>query len=367
VLIASFALFSHSACVTAKPRADAVDEYARAQLVERRIPGMAVAVIQHGKIQKVGSYGQASLEFDQPVGSSTRFSVASISKCFTSVAIMTFVQTGKLRLDDSIASHLQGLPASWRPVTVRQLLNHTSGLPDIQKDDYTTNTIAADPVAAIRILEPRPLEFPPGTKWRYNQTNYMLLGMLVEALAGQPYEQYLAERLFKPLKLRDVTFGDARTIVEGRATTYTKFRFGDGPPVALSHAEVLNAEMPPMSYPAGGLHISIDDFAQWLSALLNGRIIDKDSLDLLWTPTRLGDGAIFQRAPTPTLWRSYGLGWVLETEGLHPFAGGTGGLRAAFFVYPKDELAVVVLTNWQGSNPESMVNDIAQLYLPSSQ
>lgn len=363
-LIASISLFSPQADAT--PLADAVDKYARAQLVERRIPGMAIAVIQHGAIQKIGSYGQASVEFDAPVRSSTRFSVASISKCFTAVAIMTLVEAGKLRLDDAIASHLRGLPSSWRPVTVRQLLNHTSGLPDIQRDEFTTNTIAASAVEAIQLLEHRPLLFPPGSAWRYNQTNYMLLGMLIETLSGQPYEQYLAEHLFKPLKLSDVTFGDARSIVPGRATTYTKFRFGAGAPLVLNHAEVLNVEMPTMSYPAGGLTISIADFAQWLSALLSGQIIDDDSLDVLWKPTRIGDGAVFQRAPSPTLWRSYGLGWVLGTEGNHPFVGGTGGLRAAFFVYPKDDLAVIVLTNWQGSNPESIVAGIAQLYLQRS-
>ena len=364
-LVSILALLGHASVALSKSNVKSIDEYVQAQMVERRIPGMAVAVIQRGEIEKIGTYGKASVEFDLPVKPSTLFSVASISKSFTSVAIMTLVEAGKLRLDDPIGSHLRDLPSAWHAVTVRQLLSHTSGLPDISVDDYTTTTIAANPDEAMRLLRDRPMGFAPGTNWRYNQTNFMLLGMLIEALSAQSYTQFCEDRLFKPFKLQDSAFGDARTIVKRRATAYTTFRYGSGRPVAMDHAEVLNAEMPPMVYPAGGLNISIADFAQWLTALLNGKIISKNSLDTIWTPVKLNDGSIFQRPSSPTLWRGYGLGWVLGLEEPHPFVGGTGGIRAAFFVYPKNDLAVIVLTNWQGSRPESLVNGIARHYLES--
>lgn len=361
-LISILALLMQARVALPQSKVESIDEYVQAQMVERRIPGMAVAVIRHNKIEKIGTYGKASVEFDLPVKPATSFSVASISKNFTAVAIMTLVEAGKLRLDDPIGSHLRDLPSAWRAVTVRQLLGHTSGLPDVNVDSYTTNTIAANPDEALRLLRDRPMEFAPGANWRYNQTNFMLLGMLIETLSGQSYTQFCEDRLFKPFKLRDAAFGDARTIVKGRATVYTTFRYGTGQPVAMDHAEVLNAEMPSMIYPAGGLNISIADFARWLTALLNGEIIGKDSLDTLWTPVKLNDGSIFQSPASSTLW-SYGLGWVLGLQEPHPFVGGAGGIRTAFFIYPKDDLAVIVLTNSQGSRPESLVEGIAQQYL----
>lgn len=364
-LIVTLALPWYPTAALSKPESDPVDAFVRAQMLERRIPGMAIAVIRHGKTEKMGAYGQASLEFDVRVQPSTPFSVASVSKAFTAVAIMTLVEAGQLRLDSPIASHLRDLPPAWHAVTVRQLLSHTSGLPDIQVDDYTTRTIAADPGEALRLLKDRPMEFAPGTQWRYNQTNYMLLGMLIETLSGRSFAQFCNERLFKPFNVQGAVFGDVRTVVTQRATAYTTFRYGSGPPIAMDHLEALNAEMPEMAYPAGGLNISIADFARWLTALLDGRIIAKDSLDALWAPSKLTDGSIYRRPPAATLWQSYGLGWIVGSERPHPFVGGTGGIRVAFFVYPKDDLAVIVLTNLQGSRPEALVDGIARHYLES--
>jgi CubicO group peptidase (beta-lactamase class C family) len=332
---ATVALFGSATPALSQSNAESVDQYVRAQMAERRIPGMAVAVIRKGRIEKIGAYGKASIEFDLPVTTSTPFTVASISKSFTAVAILTLVETGKLRLEDPVSSHLRDLPPAWHGVTVRQLLNHTSGLPDIKVDDYTTATIANTTDEALRLLRDRPMDFAPGASWRYNQTNYMLLGMLIEKLSGQPYAQFVADRLFKPFNLQNAAFGDARAVIARRATTYTPYRY-DGPqPTMASGAEALNAEMATMMYPAGGLNISIDDFARWLAALLNGKIISKENLDAMWSPAKLNEGTTYERAESPSLWRSYGLGWVLRSDGPHAFVGGTGGIRAAFFVYPQ--------------------------------
>lgn len=272
------------------------------------------------------------------------------------------VESGKLHLDDDIGQYLDGLPTNWRTIPVRRLLNHTSGLPDIAIDQYTTNKIAETTEEALKLLRDRPMDFTPGTDWRYNETNYMLLGMLIEKLSGQSFVQFCTERMFKPFDVKAAVFGDSRAIVKNRATVYTPFRFGKGRPVLLDHLEVLNYEFPPMSYPADGLNISITNFAAWLVALLNGKIITQISLDQIWQPAKLKDGSTPERPATPSIWRRYGLGWVLKLDSSHPMAGGTGGLRAAFFVYPKDKLAVIVLTNGQGTRPESLADDIAHRY-----
>ena len=118
-------------------------------MAERRIPGMALAVIRKGRIEKIGAYGKASIEFNVPVATSTPFAVASISKSVAAVAILTLVEAGKLRPDDRVSSHLRDLPQAWQSVTVRQLLNHASGF-DVSVNDYTTATIANTPAEALR-------------------------------------------------------------------------------------------------------------------------------------------------------------------------------------------------------------------------
>jgi CubicO group peptidase (beta-lactamase class C family) len=345
---------------------ESLDRFVQTQMAERRIPGMAIAVIKGGKIDLVRTYGKASLEFDLPVQRSTPFSIASISKSFTAVAVMKLVESQKVTLDDQIGRHLQNLPVSWQEVTVRQLLNHTSGLPDLSVDSYTTATIAQSRDEAFEVLSKRQMDFAPGSDYRYNQTNYMLLGMLIESKWGKPFERAVFEQLFAPLKIEGPVFGDARAIVKGRATTYTPYRYGAGRPLRLDDLEVLNAEMPAIVYPGGGLNISIADFAVWLAAVLNGKLISRESLETLWIPAKLNDGSNFQRPASPALWQRYGLGWVLGEHDGHEFAGGTGGIRSAFFVYPNDDLAIIVLTNSQGARPESLVQSIGMRYLASS-
>lgn len=344
-----------------------LDRYVATQMAERRIPGMAIAVLKDGKVELVRTYGKASLEFDAPVRRTTLFSIASISKSLTAVAVMKLVEASRLGLDDPIGRHLQELPAAWRDVTVRQLLSHTSGLPDINVDDYTTATLAQTREEAFELLSQRPMDFTPGSAYRYNQTNYMLLGMLIAAKSGKPFDPAARELLFAPLRIDGPAFGDARAAIQGRATTYTPYRYGRGRPQTLDRLDILNAEMPDIVHPGGGLNISIDDFADWLLALLRGQLISRENLQVLWTPTKLADGSIFQRPPSASLWQRYGLGWVLGEHDGRAFAGGTGGIRSAFFVYPQEDLAVIVLTNSQSARPETLVQGIAQRYFDSAE
>ncbi len=223
---------------------DAVDAYIRVQMQRRPIPGLALAVIRDGRVQKLTAYGTSSLELGTPVKPDTLFNVASVTKAFTGVAIMRLVEDGVVTLDDPIGRYLAELPAEWRVVTVRQLLNHTSGLPVIDVDPYSTHTLAQSVPDALRLLGSRPMESTPGTKWSYNTTNYMLLGILIETLSGKPFAEFCKTRLFDPLGLRAPVFGDSRAVVANRATVYTRFRFDANPPQRIDRSRTVKTSTP---------------------------------------------------------------------------------------------------------------------------
>jgi CubicO group peptidase (beta-lactamase class C family) len=332
--------------------ADAVDTYLRGEIEKRQIPGLAIAIIRQDRIQKLAAYGTASLEFKVPITTETLFNVASVSKAFTGVAVMRLVEARALSLDNSIGQHLGDIPLAWRSVTVRQLLNHTSGLPVIDVDQFSTQTLAQTVPAALQLLGSQPQLSPPGAEWNYNGTNYMLLGMLVEKVSGKAFVEFCRDSLFAPLGLTRPTFGDSRAVVMNRATIYTRFRFDSTPPQRIDRAEVLNYEMPVFAYPSAGLNISIADFSTWLVALNQGRLVSRQSLEELWKPATLKEGA---NAP-------YGLGWVLAPRAARRAPGGTGGLRAAFSMFPQDDLSIILLSNFQGAGPEALLDGVAALY-----
>jgi CubicO group peptidase (beta-lactamase class C family) len=342
-----------------------VDAYVRDAMTQRHIPGLALAVIRQGRVLRVTAYGQASLEFSVPVTSTTLFNVASVTKSFTAVGVMKLVEAGKLKLDDPIGTYLQGLPESWRGVRVQELLSHTSGLPDIVKSG-TPDPIADTPEEATALLRDRPVEFTPGTQYRYDQTDYMLLGLLIEKLSGLSYVRFCQTELFAPAGLKNPQFGDSHTLIRNRGPVYTPYKFdAQGNPGPAGDLMVLNWKSPPMVYPNNGLNISVQDLARWIVALMNDEIVGKASLEVLFAPLRLKDGSLSEIPPSPYYpWRGEAVGGLLlvpDTQ--HPAVGGTGGPYAAYLLYPRDKLAVVVLTNTQESNPDWIVGDIAQKYL----
>jgi CubicO group peptidase (beta-lactamase class C family) len=269
------------------------------------------------------------------------------------------VEAGKLRLDDPIGAHLADLPAAWRPATIRQLQSHTTGLPDVVENPMSGKMLARTAPDALRLLADRPLMFAPGASWSYNQTNYMLLALLLEKLSGKPFAELCADLFFRPLGLATPTFGDARAVIPHRATGYTRLSMEGGQPRRLDHLEVTWYEFEPFLYTAAALNLSARDFGAWVAALLQGKLLSRASLEEIWKPVQVG-GKTFHLEGTPL---GYGLGWPLIDRPEHRAAGGSGGVRSGFFVYPDDDLAVIVLTNLMGAQPEELVEGVANLYL----
>ncbi|MGX5732263.1 serine hydrolase [Pseudoxanthomonas beigongshangi] len=333
-----------------------LEDYLREKMARRRIPGMQVAVVRDGRIVFSGSYGKANLQDDIAVTPDTVFSINSATKTFTGVAILQLAEAGKLSLDAPVSRYLHGLPQAWQPITIRQLLNHTSGLPDILVPPRAQGTGSlvgeGGEDEAWKTVQTLPMDFPTGTAYRYNQTNYVLLGRIIDSLGGMPFTRFISERQFVPAGMRHAGFGDSRDVTPHRAQPY---RYPGGA-TTLATGELQHAfdEFPLMLRTGAGINASADEVANWIIALQDGRLLTRDSLRELWAPGRFNDG----RA---TSWAS---GWPRIEREDHPAVAGIGGRRSAFFVYPQDRLAVVVLTNLAGANPEEFIDEIAGFYLP---
>jgi CubicO group peptidase (beta-lactamase class C family) len=308
---------------------------------ERRIPGLQLAVVKDGKIVLSKSFGS--------VTNKTVFPIYSCTKAFTGVAVMQLVEDGKVELSAPVSRYVEGLPAAWQGITIRQLLTHVSGLPNILNllDPVTYGLPqGVDEEQIWTRLKAMPVNSPPGERFSYNQTNYYLLGKVIEKVTGKSFTEVFSERQFQIAKLQSTGFGDSRDVIPNVTPTY---RYVDEKLVKDY------AEFPPFRRTASGMNSTAEDLARWIIALQHGKLLKtKQALETLWTAGSYNNGR-------PTLWAN---GWMAKPRPKHRAVAATGGSRAAFFVYPEDDLAVVVLTNLVGAYPEEFIDELAGYYKP---
>jgi CubicO group peptidase (beta-lactamase class C family) len=323
---------------------DAVDEYVRAQMAKNHIPAVAVAVVRDGTVTKLRSYGVANLEWDAAATDDTRYQLASATKPFTGLLLLQLVEQGRLALDDSITRFFPEAPEAWKPITLRHLAAHTSGLPEV--DAATGAAIVA---AAMR----QPLAHPPGTVSAYGFTDYVVLAAILEKVTGKAYPDLLRESIAVPLAMTATAFdnaaGDgpirAADVLPRRAGVYRwengrqrRFDFLYGIP----------------GYAAGGLYSSAADLARLFAAIEQGRLLKPASLAEMWTPSRLPGGGEGE----------FALGWVVGRRQGRRTVGHSGGPALADLLYfPDDRVAIVVLLNQQRMFPY-MAEGIADIVLP---
>lgn len=356
VLLATAMLLTGLPCqarTEAPAPGQSLDAFLEQAMAERHLPGLAVAVVVDGKVVHRRGYGRANLEWNAPATPTTRFNLASAGKAFTALLVLGLVQDGKLALDDAVGKHLPGLPAHWQAVTVRQLLSHTSGIPSFTDGIETRCPMQKAPALYERgdvlgEVACRPLGFVPGTDWEYAETNFYLLGMLVERITGGSYERALGERLARPLGLQDTTVVDYARVLPQRAAGYAVD--GDG---------FRNA--PRYEFDEFGLVSTLDDMVRFLPAFEADIVLSAPLRQEMQRNARLADG---------TQVESYGLGL-----GVTPYRGhrryghnGGGGLgfSTSFTVFPDDKVAVVVLANAdQPTGIGKLANEIAARFLPA--
>lgn len=320
------------------------------------IPGMQVAVARQGSVVLFDSFGAADIENSVPVTNSTVFQIASCTKAFVAVAVMQLVEERKLDLDASVSRYLENLPTAWRAVTVGQVASHTSGLPDLVSNLAALRLIVeGNAEASWAKVQTMPMEFNPGEKFNYVQTNYVVLGKILDALTGESFVEFIRKRQLARVGMRRTCYGDDHDIVLRSARTYTPYLLEDGKPKRTNALYKTYIEFPEMLRTCGGLNSTAEEIARWLIALLGGALLEnKASASTLWTARRLNDGK-----PGP-----WGLGgWVFDRP-KHPVFFSVGAAKAAFAAYPNDDLAIVVLTNLSADLWRPFIDGIAAHFLP---
>ncbi|HEX7185988.1 MAG TPA: serine hydrolase [Thermoanaerobaculia bacterium] len=333
---------------SASAQAGKVDDYIKAEMQRRNIPGLSVAVVRNGEIIQAKGYGLSNVELNVAATPETIYQSGSIGKQFTATLVMMLVEEGKLSLDDHIGKHIPDAPALWKDITVRHLLTHTSGLSNHLyrkinlRQDYTEDEL-------VKELAALPLDFQPGEKWNYSNPGYVMLGILIHKVTGKFYGDLLREKIFEPLGMTTTRIIDEADIIPNRADGYR-----------LVEGELKNQNWvaPKLNTTAdGALYMTVFDLAKWDAALYSEKLLKRASFDRMWTPVKLKDGKT----------EPYGFGWMIgETRGhrVVQHGGEWQGFSSHITRYIDKKLTVIVLTNLVGVDTGSIVDGIAGLYDP---
>jgi CubicO group peptidase (beta-lactamase class C family) len=326
----------------------AVTDYVMSEMQRQHIPGLSLLVVRNGKIIRAEGFGLANVELQVPAKPETVFQSGSVGKQFTATAVMMLVEEGKIGLDDPLTKYFPDAPATWKDVTVRNLLSHTAGFGDYPKDFDMRKDWTED--EELKLIESIPLTFPPGANWEYSNFGYVALGILIHRVTGEFYGDFLQQRIFQPLGMQSTRIISEADIIPNRAAGYR-----------LVKGELKNQEWvsPVVNTTAdGSLYFTILDLAKWDAALYTEKLLKRSSLALMWTPVKLKNGE--------TNKGNYGFGWVIVQRNGHrciTHDGSWQGFETAIARYVDDQLTVVALDNLADSDPEKIIRHVAELYL----
>ena len=314
------------------------DEYMSAAVKVDGFSG-SVLVARDGKPIFNKGYGMANIELGVPNAPQTVYRLGSVTKQFTGMAITILQERGKLSVNDPICKYLADCPAAWQPITVKNLLTHTSGMTNYTSfpDFAKTTILPITPAEMVKILKEKPLEFTPGEKFAYSNSGYFVLGAIIEKVSGKTYADFLQENIFTPLGMKDTGYDNPLKIIKNRAAGYQ--RVG---------GEIINASYMDMSVPyaAGSLYSTTGDLLLWDQALYTEKLVKQKSLDEIFTPFKSG----------------YGYGWGIgkkfdRREISH--GGGIYGFATEISRFPDDKVTVVVLSNVQAAPSGKIAGDLA--------
>jgi CubicO group peptidase (beta-lactamase class C family) len=302
-----------------------------------------VLVVKDGKPILDKGYGSADLEWGVANKPAVKFRLGSLTKQFTAASILLLQERGKLNVTDPISKYLTDAPPAWQNITIYNVLTHTSGIPNFTDGpDYdTTQWKAASPAELVARFRDKPLDFAPGTNFRYSNSGYVLLGYLIEKVSGQTYERFLRENIFTPLAMTSTGVDTTRAILPGRAQGY------ESSPNGFVHTTYIDMTIP---FSAGDLYSTTGDLLKWERGLFGGKVVNAASLKAMTTPFK----------------SNYAFGLIVQTKDGHKVithTGGVNGFATSLSYFPDDKLVVIVLGNVINESPSVIADTLGKVAL----
>lgn len=331
---------SAAAPPSAQQIAAKVDEYMNAAMRVNRFSGSTL-VARNGQPVVSRGYGMANIELNVPNTPQTVFRLGSVTKQFTGMAIVLLQERGKLSVSDPICKYLSDCPQAWQPITIRNLLTHTAGIPNYTEfPDFIKNAAVETTTAELtNRFRDKPLQFALGEKFAYSNSGYYLLGTIIERASGKSYADFLQENIFAPLGMKQTGYDNPVRIIKNRAAGYARTSDGfiNAAPISMSTA-----------YSAGALYSTVEDLLLWDQALYTEKLVSRKSLDEAFTPFK----------------DNYGYGWTIGKRfdrQVIAHGGGIFGFSTYIARYPADRVTVIVLSNVEGAPSGEIANSLSAI------
>ena len=326
-------------------KADVVDDYITTQMRWQHIPGLSIAVVRDGKIIKAKGYGLANLETGSSATPESVYKIGSVSKQFIAAGTMLLVEEGKIGLEDPLKKYLDDTPESWRSITVRQLLTHTSG---IVREAPGFDPLKVQPdIYVIRTTYSLPLRFAPGEHWAYSNINYYCLAEIIRNVTGKPWSEFIADRIFATAAMSSTRTTTTTDIVPHRANGYNSIK-----------NTTTNSDVWLALRPSGAFLSTVLDLAKWDAALYLDAILSASSRAQMWSPVRLNNGTTF----------NYGFGWFIDSSQGHRrvyHSGGVPGFVCEFDRFIDDKLTIILMANVSNRDLGDVAINVGAFYVPA--
>lgn len=325
---------------------DSTDIIVKQMMKKQKIVGLSLAIIKNGNPVVNKGYGLANVELNVPVTAETVIRLGSVSKQFFTTAIMKLVEEGKLSIEDSVHKFFPDAPQTWRPIKIKNLMSHTSGL---QRESPAYDNFKIQPdIDIIKAGYNLPLVFKTGEKYQYCNLAYFMLAEIIKQVSGMSWQDYIHDRLFKPAGMNNSYLTDFYQIIPNRANGY--MHTGD---------TLINATAMFAVRPSGGFLSTSTDMIKWEKALWEKKIIlKKESWEGLWQPfIKTSDKADSKEY--------YGFGWAIDEYKGHKLiahGGANIGFRSVYARFVNDGLSIIILTNTDEANPRAIANALADYY-----
>ena len=341
-----------SACIPFLTAAEADVDALFGEYNRPGVPGASVMVIRNGEVLYKHAYGMADLEEHAAAATATNYRLASVTKQFTAMSVLILMERKRLTLDNPLTKFFPDYPAYGKQVTIRHLLTHTSGLKAYEDLIPADRTSQLKDLDVLKYLERQSAtEFPPGSQWRYSNTGYAHLALIVEKASGMRFAEFLQKNIFDRLRMAGtVAFEDGISTVRNRAYGYSE-RGGSFERTDQSQTSAVLGD--------GGIYSSVEDLYRWDQAFYTEKLVHASTLQQAFTPAVLNDGKK----------TGYGFGWeVGEYQGLKTVrhGGSTIGFRTEILRIPDKKFTVIVLTNRNGGKPADIANRLPGIYLGSA-